>query len=479
MAVIGKYYWHIHLIAVKMLTGDTEVCINILRKEESAMKIKTYLSIFVMLTFIFVTRIEQSFAQIEPVYVTLGGGAHGTLNKPTSGTYSHIGIVVTHRTANVLGACTGWASRGFLAFCLNFPWVNNEAAVMWEDTAIHVGSAVKFLKSQPGITKIVLVGASGGGPTFTYYQAVAQNGPSYCQGSNKLIECSNSLTGLIPADGIILNDAHPGNPTVAILRQLNPAVTNDRAILDHNRPARINPNLDPFDPKNGYNPNGPSTYSENFKQRYFKAEADRMNILIDEALQRLREIEASKYPDDDAPLIIVRGHGARLAQLDLSVHHSTVNPQKLLKNDGTVSVQIVESVRVANPGLIDQNPTFDGGTAFLTVRSFLSANAIRATDAMDESKIDWCSSNNSTRCALEHITVPLLIVSSGGHYFIRDGEMHYERAASTDKDFIVTEGAAHTGPPCVPCEQFPGQYANSAINQMNYMVNWVNTPGRF
>jgi hypothetical protein len=350
---------------------------------------------------------------------------------------------------------------------------------MWEDTAIHVGSAVKFLKGQPGITKIVLVGASGGGPTFTYYQAVAENGPSYCQGPNKLIECSNSLTGLLPADGIILNDAHPGNPTVAILRQLNPAVTNHPAILDHNRPARINPNLDPFNPTNGYNPTGPSIYSENFKKRYFKAQADRMNVLIDEALQRLREIEASNYPDDDAPFTIVRGQGARLAQLDLSVHHTTVNPQQLLKNDGTVSVQIVESVRVASPGLIDQNAMFDGGTAFLTVRSFLSTNAVRATDAMDESQIDWCSSNNSTPCALQKISVPILIVSSGGHYFVRDGEMHYELSASKDKEFIVTEGAAHTGGRCVPCESFPGQYANSAINQMNYMVNWLNAPGRF
>src|SRR6266498_5799440 len=171
------------------------------------MKIKILLSIVLILSLIFAVATVESFAQSNGVYVALSGGAHGTLYKPDSGVYSHIGIMVTHRTANVLGACGGWASRGFMAFCLNFPWVNNEAAVMWEETAIHVGSAVKFLKGQPGITKIVLVGASGGGPTFTYYQAVAENGPSYCQESNKLIECSNSLTGLIPADGIILNDA--------------------------------------------------------------------------------------------------------------------------------------------------------------------------------------------------------------------------------------------------------------------------------
>ena len=435
------------------------------------MKTKAFLSIVMMLVLILVASISQSLAQIQPIYVALSGGAHGTLNKPSSGTYSHIGMILTHRTANVLGACTDWASRGFLAFCLNFPWVNNEAAVRWEETARHVGAAVNFLRNQPGITKVVLVGPSGGGPTMSYYQAVAENGPSYCQGPEKLLQCSNNLAGLTPADGIIFNDAHPGN-TINALRSLNAAVVNER------RPERLSPRLDPFNPQNGYNPNGPSTYSEQFKQRYFGAQADRMNRLIQEALEKLRQIDASDNPTDDAAFIIERGDNARLLELDPSIHHSTASPRKLLKNDGTIQdCCIVESVRISQPRDAEDNASFNNGTRFLTVRSFLSANAIRATDSMDG--IDWCSSNNSTVCALQHISVPILIVTSGGHYFIRDNEIHYEVAASVDKDFIAIEGAAHTGPPCVPCQQFPGQYANSAINQMNYMVDWINKPGRF
>jgi hypothetical protein len=445
------------------------------------MKTKAFLSVVVMFGFLFVVSISRSVAQIQPIYVALGGGAHGTLNRPTTGSYSHIGIIAAHRTGNLLGSCTDWANRGFLAFCLNFPWVNNEAEVMWEDTARHVGAAVTFMRNQPGITKVVLVGASGGGPTMSYYQAVAENGPSYCQGSNKLVQCtsSNFPNPLSRADGIIFNDAHPGNPIVSMLRVLNPAVTNDPEILNRNQRARIDPSLDPFDPAKGFNPNGPSTYSENFKKRYFNAQADRMNILIHEAFQKLREIEQSDDPEDDAPFIVVRATGARLLSLDLSIHHTTASPRKLLKNDGSIVTQIVESVRVAIPDLAEQNPTFNAGTAFLTVRSFLSTNAMRATDSMDEKQIDWCSSNNSTPCAVQHISVPVLFVASGGHYFIRDNEIHYELSASADKDYIAIEGAAHTGPPCVPCESFPGQYANSARNQMNYMVNWLNEPGRF
>jgi hypothetical protein len=93
--------------------------------------------------------------------------------------------------------------------------------------------------------------------------------------------------------------------------------------------------------------------------------------------------------------------------------------------------------------------------------------------------VDISSNNNSTDYHLQNITVPLLVVSSGAHYFIPAGEKHYDAAKSQDKDFVVIEGAAHTGPPCTACESFPGQYANSLTNQMNYMRDWLNKPGRF
>jgi hypothetical protein len=365
-----------------------------------------------------------------------------------------------------------------MALCFNPRYgVSHENAISWETIILDVRSAVNALKSQPGITKIVLVGASGGGPLMTTYQDVAENGQSVCQGPDKLVECGNNLAGLPRADGIILNDSIPGYGVNSI-RSINGAVTNDRAILNNNRPPHINPNLDPFNPNNGYNPNGSSNYSQNFQKKYFEAQADRMNVLIDEALAKLRDIEASEDPTDDAPFIVPRGDNARLSELDLSIHHATVSPRKLLKNDGTIQdCCIVESVRIPQPEDAGNNASYSDGTLFLTVRSFLSLRSIRAWNSFDGLDID--SVNNVTVDHLRRITVPLLIFTSGGHYFIRDNEIHYENAASADKDFVVTEGAAHTGPPCVPCEKFPGQYSNSAINQMNYMVNWLNKPGRF
>ena len=62
----------------------------------------------------------------------------------------------------------------------------------------------------------------------------------------------------------------------------------------------------------------------------------------------------------------------------------------------------------------------------------------------------------------------------GGHYFIRDNEIHYEVAASKDKDLIVIEGAQHGVTPCTECETTPGQYSNTVKNFFDYVAKWIN-----
>ena len=411
-------------------------------------------------------------AQSNPRYIRFSGvpsSVKGAFYQPDAPQPApHVGILVMHRTSNFMNAlaCTELSRRGFAVLCMNPRSDNNEALVRFETIPLDVKAGVEFLRRQPGITKVILWGWSGGGATMTFYESVAENGPSVCQGPRKLVQCGNELAGLSPADGLILVDAHPGNPVNA-LRSLNPAVTNE------SRPDQLDPGLDPFNPTNGYRPNGPSAYSDEFKKRYFKAQADRMNRLIEAALDRQARMRAGThlYADDDA-FVIPRAVGGRLMQLDLGIHRSTRKAVKLLKNNATIVTQIVESVRQASPQLASENATFERGTSFLTVKSFLSANAIRATDSMDD--IDHCSSNNSPPCHLRNIRVPLLVAAMGGHYFVRDNEVHYDVAASPDKDFVVVEGAEHGQTPCVPCESVPGQYSNTVKNFYDYARDWIN-----
>ncbi len=431
----------------------------------------------ILLVLIVTFTVPHAHAQSNPTYIQFSPPAvKGALYKPDPPLPApRVAILVMHRTSNVMGslACTELAKRGFMVLCMNPRSDNNEALVKWDMIALDVKSGVNFLRKQAGIAKVLLLGGSGGGPTMSFYQAVAENGIAYCQAPQRILKCSNELAGLPPADGIIFRDAHPGNPVIAGVRNLNPAVTNDAAIINENKAPRIDPKLDAFDPKNGYNPNGSSHYSEAFKKAYFEGQAKRMTRLIDLALEKLRRIEASANPKDDAPFIVPRGDAAKLFQLDLSILHSTALPRNLLKNDGTIDdCCVLDSVRVAAPDIAKQNATFDGGTLFLTVRSFLSANAVRATNSLDG--IDHCSSNNSTVCALQQISVPVLFGAMGGHYFIRDNEIHYEVAKSKDKDFITIEGATHSISPCTECENTKGQYANSVKNFFDYVAKWVN-----
>jgi pimeloyl-ACP methyl ester carboxylesterase len=419
-------------------------------------------------------------AQSNPQFVAFQGISKGALYRPDSDPAPHVGILVMHRTANYLNhrACTELSRRGFLMLCMNTRYENNEALVDFEKLPLDVKTGVDFLRRQPGITKVVLFAHSGGGPLMSFYQAVAEHGPSYCKGPSKLTECGDDLAGLAPADGIVFADAHPGN-AINTLRSLNAAVA------DENNPPDAAPvaALDMFDPKNGYNPNGPSHYSAEFQARYFKAQADRMNRLIDIARDKLDRIKrgAYPYPDDDIMLIPRGGNpgagsgaDARLfvTQPDLPAINSTSRPVKLLRNDGTIATQIVKSVFVADPTVARSNLRFRSGTKVFTLRSFLSAQAVRARDAADD--IDFCSTNNSTICAVQSISVPVLFLAMGAHYFIRDNERQYDMAKSRDKDLVVIEGANHGFTPCKPCEQSPDQYSNTVKNIFDYTAGWIN-----
>ncbi len=340
--------------------------------------------------------------------------------------------------------------------------------MLFEQIALDVKAGLEYLRSYPGITHVLLLGHSGGGPTMTFYQAVSENGLAFSQAPYKLHKSGDDLANLPPADGLVLLDSDSGHDVYRLrsMLPLRPGCQN---------PKDVDPSLDPFDVRNGYNPNGPSTYSEDFKTRYFRAQSERMTALIAEAQEELRLIQAGDWvcPDNDS-FLIPRGDAANLWYLDPSNAHTTTKPHQLLKNDGTIVTQIVENVRQPQPTYAGPqlNASFNSGTVVLSLTSFISTQAIRSTSSYES--IEWCSSNNSTNCSLMNITVPLMIATMGAWIYMCDNEIHYENAKSKDKDFIVIEGALHDFQPCVPCESFPGQYSNCETNLFDYTAKWIN-----
>src|SRR5713226_262639 len=131
-------------------------------------------------------------AQSNPIYVQFSpGSVKGALYKPDSGPTPHVAILLIHRTANFMShpATTELSKRGFLVLGMNPRSDNNETIVDFESNALDIKSGIEFLRRQPGITKVLLFGHSGGGPATSFYEAVAENGPGYCQGPAKIVEC--------------------------------------------------------------------------------------------------------------------------------------------------------------------------------------------------------------------------------------------------------------------------------------------------
>ena len=415
---------------------------------------------------------SSASAQSHPEYVPLGR-VQAALYKPDSGPAPHIAFLVAHRTANNLStsACTELSKRGFMVLCFNTRFINNETIVNWEQTPLDVKAAMDFVRKQPGITKVVLLGHSGGSPLMSLYQAIAENGVSYCQKPERMVKCANNVGNLTPADGLVFPDAHPGNPAQAV-RGINPSlsIVNGKVVVDAS--------LDPFDPKNGYNPEGASHYSKEFQTRYYAAQSKVMNEQLAKVFAAKERMAKGDYifPDNDIVLVPFSDQdgSAGLMLMDPSIPEfmSTKSPRKLLKNDGSIVTQIVHSVAVPELGQAKANREFNAGVKVLTFTSYLSANATRSTNSLDG--IDDCSTNISTICNLRSVKAPTLVAAMGGWRFIGDQERMYEGSPAADKDFIVVEGAVHGYTPCTKCEKTPGQYSNTVKNLFDYIAAWAN-----
>jgi hypothetical protein len=170
----------------------------------------------------------QAHPQVLMEEVDLGDGALGRYRAPASGA-SNVAFLAIHRTNDFRDhqSAVEMANRGFGTLGIRTRFGNSEANVDFELIALDIRNGIRYLKNVKKHTKVILVGRSGGGPSTSYYQAVAENGVSYCKGPNKITECAFTGAEFTPADradGIVYTDAHPG-VSVNQLRSLNGSVS--------------------------------------------------------------------------------------------------------------------------------------------------------------------------------------------------------------------------------------------------------------
>jgi pimeloyl-ACP methyl ester carboxylesterase len=411
---------------------------------------------------------------LKTTFVRLQGMANAVLVEPvTSNEKSHIAVLITHpERANNFNYFIGLElpKYGYRAMMLNY--YGKEQT--YYEFLQPIAAAIKALHAIPGVDKVVLVGHSSGGAELSSYQDVAENGPSACQGADRVYKCqAKGLDNLPKADGMMLLDANTGAPDKTMA--LNPAV-------DEFHPRQVDPALDMYDPKNGYDPATHSaTYSQEFLNKFFAAQGAKANRVIDEALDRLAKIEKSdgEYKDDE-PFVVagagVNASGARLELADIRLMARTHAPHPLLMPDGTKVVQVI--ARTMAPEATPYNDLLSQTTQDVTVRHYLSFQAMPTTPdyRMTEDNllgVRWRATPNSLQGNLEGIKVPTFIMAATCNSELVLLEISYEHSAAKDKEFVGVEGADHNFQPCKP------EYGNTYKHAFDYIDNWLSKPGRF
>jgi hypothetical protein len=421
---------------------------------------------------------------IKSTFVPLGPGVPGVLYEPaTPGKKAGIAVFVMHAEGDYLrfSACTELSRRGYTVLCANnkTPKGRTSLDLNLDEILLDAKLGVAYLRKQSNIKKVVLFGHSGGGAMMSAYQNIAENGLKACQGPEKISKCSGKLAGLPAADGVILADANWGLAAMTLF-SLDPAVSDER------NGHSINPALDLFNPKNGFNPAG-TTYSQEFIRTFQSAVSKRNNRIVTSALDRLALINAGKgiYGDDEpfvVPGAILLGFNNKLFAQDTRLISHTRKAWPLLHLDGSLTTEIVRSVRVPE-GKVSMTPSINGALRG-TVRTFLTTFAIRTTDdyGFNEDSVrgvDWTSNYSCPAGNTPGITTPLLAMGMTGHWEYLAAETLYESAGNSDKSLVFVEGAGHNYDTCTKCEKTPGQYGDTVKTMYNYVDGWLSKKGRF
>jgi pimeloyl-ACP methyl ester carboxylesterase len=332
-----------------------------------------------------------------------------------------------------------------------------------------IAAAIKYARTIPGVQKVVLVGHSGGGPELSYYQEIAENGPSACQIPNRIYPCDGKgLTGLPKADALLLLEANIGAPHR--MMSLDAAIDSD--------PRVRNPALDIYSAQNGFDAKtNQANYTPEFLKRYWPAMRDRATRVIADAKAKLKAIDDHTGPyNDDQPFVVdgmsENAAGARLNLADGGILAQTHGAHKLLKADGTSPVQIVKSVRTPAAGSARQRNALSSNTQNTTVKHFLSFEALTlAPDfeiTVDNVKgMDWRSSANSAPGNVENIHVPTLVMAGNCMIHMVPLEIAYDHSAAADKEFVVVDGGDHYFRPCKP------EYGDSEKRAYDYVEAWL------
>ena len=381
--------------------------------------------------------------EISSKFIAFERGVPAVLYEPSTDTErAHISFVFMHPDADYLShpGAKALARRGYRAMGIN----NHSArkgSYHLHDLLPALGQGISYLRDHPSIDVIILVGHSGGAHLSSFYQNVAENGWPVARNDEKILPAPSDMPVLPPGDGLILLDGHTGYGPKGLL-DLGAQVADEAGRARHDR-------IDTYAPENGFDPDGSSSYDEDFLERYFQGQADRMERLTATARTRKEAIDSGHGAFVDDEQFIVADIKSRVYKTDPDLLSHTQNEWTLVHADGTREHKRIHSVRSPQPTGSEPPVRYHGREVMpMTVRTYLSTHTVRLSGEFRLTEdsiegIDHDSTNASTIGNIRGVSVPLLVLPVTGHYFVVQGEMFHQNAASADKSLLYIEGGDH------------------------------------
>jgi hypothetical protein len=441
------------------------------------MRLPSFLALILLTSpqFVQAASTESTFLQIRNKYARI----QATLNLPKQP--ARIAIVQAHPWGNSLDSfpAADLAAKGFAVLSFNTRDVNKEEIGpdgIFEKQMLDVAAAVQEMKDR-SYEKIIIYGGSAGGPLMSLYQNVAENGNKAFAGERKLykfpgfFEKDGAEMRLPPAVAILFRNPIDGTST-SFLDRLDPSITDEAGVTR-------DPSLDMFNPANGYNPKTQSaSYSKAFIEKYGRAQAARMNRLIDTAMGRAASAKSGKGRFTDGDVLVIPGTRARLFYTDMSLgdgaqEHLVLPENKMMipKNDRAVGHYSLFGE------VPDRNKSVEG-VIMDYVDSFLSFRAVRAkfinpmATRLEDWGVDVESTNNLTVANMMHVSVPWLLLSGTADDKMNSAELIYNSAKSKDKMIIMFRGGTHPLAPVDP-KRFGTTEAMHGL-VVDQVAKWIN-----
>jgi len=376
--------------------------------------------------------IDPSIRQ-RPVqlYAADFGKSRGILYMPPKGKPRTV-VIMAHPRADFSThySIPYWVESGFAAFGFNTRYLNNDAMMLHENLLLDLAAGIRFLRDEEGFEKIVMLGNSGGGSLFAYYDSQARTpaGGRVAAPPGGGPPDLNKFE-LPTADGYIALAAHPGQGMV-LMSCL------DAAVVDESDPLASDAALDMYDERNGFKPPpAESRYSKDFVERYRAAQVARCARI--DALARRHIAEAGygrtamRAPDFAASSTEDRNHAARRAMAPryMIVYRTQANLNYL-------DLSIDPSERACG-SIISPRPDLANYTAFGLGR-IVTPDAWLST---------WSGLSSYAKMAtnLPKVAVPTLVVGANGDQdiFISDVTGEFKASGASEKTLAFIEGADH------------------------------------